>query len=85
MSIEDVLPSAASFFGSFDQSVALIILLVILFASVVYIVSSFNHLILVFKNKDNSFTQNSHIIIKILTMIFLSFVVYEIAKIIIIK
>jgi len=85
MGIDDVLPSAASFFGSFDQSVALIVLLVILFASVIYIVSSFNHLVLVFKNKDNSFTQNSHIIVRILIMIFLSFVVYEIAKVIIIK
>lgn len=85
MGIDDVLPSASSFFGSFDQSFALIILLVILFASVIYVISSFNHLILVFKNKDNSFTQNSHIIIRILIMIFLSFVAYEIAKIIIIK
>jgi hypothetical protein len=65
-----------------NKSVVLLIMLIIAFSSIVYIIFGIKHLKLIFKNRDNSLKQNSYIIFKILFMMILTYIIYEIVNII---
>lgn len=70
--------------NEFSDTILLIILLVVAFSSIFYIISGLKQLKLIFRNRDNSFTQNGFILFKIVSMIFLGYVIYKIVNIILI-
>ncbi len=66
----------------FNKTLVLVIMLVIVFSSILHIIFSFKHLMLIFRNRHYSIKQDSYIIFKILFMMFLAFIIYEITNII---
>jgi hypothetical protein len=70
--------------NEFSDTILLVILLVVAFSSIFYIISGLKQLKLIFRNRDNSFTQNGFILFKIVSMIFLGYVIYKIVNIILI-
>lgn len=83
--IDKLLLPVTSFFVGFDQTAILITILIVFFGSIIYILSTINRLKLIFQHRDNSFRQNYYILSRIIFMLILSYVIYEIVKLFIIK
>ena len=79
---KDIFLPTTNALNEVNQTTVFIAMLVIVGASIIYIMFGVKQLKLIFKHRDHSFKQNSYIITKILIMMFLIYIMYEIAVII---
>ncbi len=79
---EELFFPATNTIDEFNKNAVFVGMLIVAFLSVIYIVSSFKRLKIIFKSRDNSLRQNSYIFFKIVSMLFLAYVTYEIVNII---
>jgi len=79
---KDIFFPTTNAIGQMNESTVFLAMVVVAASSILYIIFGIKHLMLIFKNRDNSLRQNTHIIFKILIILFLSYVIYEIANII---
>lgn len=79
---EELFFPATNSLNVFNETVVFVGMLVVAFSSILYIIHGIKRLKLIFKSRDNSLRQNSYIFFKIVSMIFLGYVIYQIANII---
>lgn len=79
---EELFFPATNTLNVFNQNMVFVIMLIVAFASIFYIIHGIKHLKLIFKNRDHSLRQNSYILFKIIFMLFLVYILYEITNIV---